>query len=584
MIRSLKSPALWAFIICLGVAYYVGKHIPPTWTVNKITLDVHLNEQGEPYFTTGEGKREKKVLIKSLVPLEDSQLHPEIIARLNQENKSPSVTTEFVYEKVDGKTSYYQSNAVSHWQYWSLLPAVVAILLCWVTREPVTSLAGGVIAGAILLGKYDITEAVLVQNLMTKSAAGIIILYLWFLGGLMGIWARTGASQAFAELMTKHVVRGPRTAKLVAWMLGIIFFQGGTVSTVLVGTTVKPLADKERISHEELAYIVDSTASPIASQLAFNAWPGYIQSFIFVAGVSWLATESARVTFFFKSVPFCFYAIFAVLGTFLLSIEKPLFLGKKLRAAMNRARESGDLDAPGAQPLSAKELQATNVPQGYKPHVIDFFLPLAILLGLAIGTFIVIGSPNVRWAFGAAVLAAMMLALLRGMSLRDLMEGIGDGFKGVVLGSVILLLAITIGAVSKEAGGGTYLVELLGNRIPYWLLPVTLQVMTMIIAFSTGTSWGTYAVAFPLAMPLAWAVANAQGLDHPEFFMTICFATVMDGSVYGDQCSPISDTTVLSSICTGCDLMDHVKTQIPQASIAAGLATICWTLVVVLFA
>ena len=584
MIRSLKSPALWAFIICLGVAYYVGKHIPPTWTVNKITLDVHLNEQGEPYFTTGEGKREKKVLIKSLVPLEDSQLHPEIIARLNQEKKSPSVTTEFVYEKINGKTSYYQSNAVSHWQYWSLLPAVVAILLCWVTREPVTSLAGGVIAGAILLGKYDITEAVLVQNLMTKSAAGIIILYLWFLGGLMGIWARTGASQAFAELMTKHVVRGPRTAKLVAWMLGIIFFQGGTVSTVLVGTTVKPLADKERISHEELAYIVDSTASPIASQLAFNAWPGYIQSFIFVAGVSWLATESARVTFFFKSVPFCFYAIFAVLGTFLLSIEKPLFLGKKLRAAMNRARESGDLDAPGAQPLSAKELQATNVPQGYKPHVIDFFLPLAILLGLAIGTFIVIGSPNVRWAFGAAVLAAMMLALLRGMSLRDLMEGIGDGFKGVVLGSVILLLAITIGAVSKEAGGGTYLVELLGNRIPYWLLPVTLQVMTMIIAFSTGTSWGTYAVAFPLAMPLAWAVANAQGLDHPEFFMTICFATVMDGSVYGDQCSPISDTTVLSSICTGCDLMDHVKTQIPQASIAAGLATICWTLVVVLFA
>ncbi len=584
MIRSLKSPALWAFIICLGVAYYVGKHIPPTWTVNKITLDVHLNEQGEPYFTTGDGKREKKVLIKNLVPLEDSQLHPEIIARLNQEKKSPSVTTEFVYEKVDGKTSYYQSNAVSHWQYWSLLPAVVAILLCWVTREPVTSLAGGVIAGAILLGKYDITEAVLVQNLMTKSAAGIIILYLWFLGGLMGIWARTGASQAFAELMTKHVVRGPRTAKLVAWMLGIIFFQGGTVSTVLVGTTVKPLADKERISHEELAYIVDSTASPIASQLAFNAWPGYIQSFIFVAGVSWLATESARVTFFFKSVPFCFYAIFAVLGTFLLSIEKPLFLGKKLRAAMNRARESGDLDAPGAQPLSAKELQATNVPQGYKPHVIDFFLPLAILLGLAIGTFIVIGSPNVRWAFGAAVLAAMMLALLRGMSLRDLMEGIGDGFKGVVLGSVILLLAITIGAVSKEAGGGTYLVELLGNRIPYWLLPVTLQVMTMIIAFSTGTSWGTYAVAFPLAMPLAWAVANAQGLDHPEFFMTICFATVMDGSVFGDQCSPISDTTVLSSICTGCDLMDHVKTQIPQASIAAGLATICWTLVVVLFA
>ena len=157
--------------------------------------------------------------------------------------------------------------------------------------------------------------------------------------------------------------------------------------------------------------------------------------------------------------------------------------------------------------------------------------------------------------------------------------GFQDGIKGVVLGSVILLLAITIGGISKEAGGGIYLVERLGSHIPYWALPVMFQMLTIIIAFSTGTSWGTYAVAFPLAMPLAWAVANAQGLANPEFFMTICFAAVMDGSVYGDQCSPISDTTILSSMCTGCDLMDHVKTQIPQASIAAGLAAICWTLV-----
>ena len=164
-----------------------------------------------------------------------------------------------------------------------------------------------------------------------------------------------------------------------------------------------------------------------------------------------------------------------------------------------------------------------------------------------------------------------------------MIEGFADGLKGVVLGSVILLLAITIGGISEQAGGGIYLVERLGDRIPYFLLPVMLQIMTMIIAFSTGTSWGTYAVAFPLAMPLAWAVASANGLDHPQFFMTICFAAVMDGSVYGDQCSPISDTTVLSSMCTGCDLMDHVRTQIPQASVAALLAGICWTAVAAVF-
>jgi len=180
---------------------------------------------------------------------------------------------------------------------------------------------------------------------------------------------------------------------------------------------------------------------------------------------------------------------------------------------------------------------------------------------------------------GAAVVLAMLLAMARGMSLKHIVEGLVHGMKGVMLGSVILLLAITIGAISKDAGGALYLVELLGEYIPYWLLPVMLQVLTIIIAFSTGTSWGTYAVAFPLAMPLAWAVANASGLAHPEFFMTICFAAVMDGSVYGDQCSPISDTTVLSSMCCGCDLMDHVKTQIPQASVAAALAGVCWTAV-----
>ena len=364
---------------------------------------------------------------------------------------------------------------------------------------------------------------------------------------------------------------------MVAWFLGVVFFQGGTVSTVLVGTTVKPIADKERISHEELAYIVDSTASPIASQLAFNAWPGYVQVFIFVPGVAFLATVEDRVAFFFASVPFCFYAIFAVLGTFLLSIEKPLYLGKRMKRAMNRARSTGKLDSDDAVPLAAPELQDTVVPKGYTPHLLEFIVPLVILIAIAIGTFVYFGSPNVQWAFGIALLVAAGTSLARGMTIKELIDGVGTGMKSLLIGSLILMLAITIGAVSKQAGGGTYLVALLGDALPWFLLPVLLQLMTMTIAFSTGTSWGTYAVAFPLAMPLAWAIATGQDLAHPWFFMTLCFASVMDGSVYGDQCSPISDTTVLSSMCTGCDLMDHVRTQIPQATFAAMLAAIVWT-------
>jgi Na+/H+ antiporter NhaC len=563
------------FALAIVVSWIAGASVPPTWTVNRVTLDVLTADDGRLYYLA-EGTR----VYFDAVPIEQARLDA---GALNAASETPAVTEEFVssVEMRDGQaqTFYYQLVARPHWGWWSLLPAAVAVILCWLTREPVTSLAAGIVSGALLLGRYDITGEVMIPSLASTNSAGVLLLYLWLLGGLMGVWSRTGAAQAFAEFMTAKFVRGPKSAKLVAWALGIVFFQGGTVSTVVVGTTVKPIADKQRVSHEELAYIVDSTASPIASQLAFNAWPGYVQAFIFVSGVGFLATEADRIAFFFQSVPFCFYAIFAVLGTFLLSIEKPIFLGKRLAAAMERSRTTGQLDGVGADPLSTKELQASKVPAGYTPHVLEFFLPLGVLIAIAIGTFVAYGSPNVQWAFGAALLLAAGMALGKGMSLKDLISGFHDGIKGVVLGSVILLLAITIGNVSTETGGGVFLVEQLGDAVPYFLLPVMLQLMTMVIAFSTGTSWGTYAVAFPLAMPLAWAVAGAQGLSHPELFMTLCFASVMDGSVYGDQCSPISDTTVLSSVCTGCDLMDHVKTQIPQASIAAGLAAVCWTVI-----
>lgn len=546
-----------------------GLNVSPKWLISTTVLDAQIDEEGDLFYLF---KNEKKDL--QPIPADQSVLS----ALPRHFSGELEVLKEYIVVEDDQEVlEYRELRAQKHWGFWSLLPAFCAVLLCWLTREPITALLGGIVSGALLLGFYDLTGEVLIPTLGTADTAAILILYLWFLGGLLGIWSKSGAALAFAEWMTIHVVRGPRTAKLVAWFLGVIFFQGGTVSTVLVGTTVKPIADKERISHEELAYIVDSTASPIASQLAFNAWPGYVQVFIFVPGVAFLATEQDRVAFFFASVPFCFYAIFAVLGTFLLSIEKPLYLGKRMKIAMNRSRSTGKLDSDDAVPLAAPELQDTVVPKGYTPHLLEFIVPLVLLIAIAIGTFVRFGSPNVQWAFGIALLVAAVTSLVRGMTIKELIDGVSTGMKSLLIGSLILMLAITIGAVSAQAGGGTYLVDLLGNALPWFLLPVILQLMTMTIAFSTGTSWGTYAVAFPLAMPLAWAIASGQDLAHPWFFMTLCFASVMDGSVYGDQCSPISDTTVLSSMCTGCDLMDHVRTQIPQATFAAMLAAIVWT-------
>lgn len=483
----------------------------------------------------------------------------------------------YCVEPITVKTGY-------HYGLWSLLPAFITIVLSWLTREPLTALLSGIAIGAFMMGQYDLTDQILIPSMAQAGTAGLLLLYLWLLGGLLGIWSKTGAAQAFADYMTQHFVRGQRSAKLVTWFLGILFFQGGTMSTVLVGTTVRPLADKAKISHEEMSYIVDSTASPIAVVIAFNAWPAYVQALIYVPGVAFLATEADRIAFFFAAIPFSFYGILAVIGTLLLSLNITTFSGKRIRAAHQRAATTGELDAPNAKPLSAKELQVCNVPQGYKAHVLEFILPLVALIVTAVLTFVFYGSPKINWAFGAALLLSAFIALAKGMSLSHIIDGFGNGLKGVVLASVILMLAVTIGAISKQIGGGLYLVSLLSAQVPYWLLPVILQLMAMIIAFSTGTSWGTFAIAFPLSMPLAWAIAQNTGIDNPELFMMVCFATVLNGSVYGDQCSPISDTTILSSMTTGCDMMDHVKSQIVPATYAAMLAAILWTLTVLFFA
>ncbi len=555
--------------VILAVSTGVGLLVAPTWVVKKYTVDPETVEDPA-----------------KVVLAEDSGLTPADFETYQREGTAPPATKVLVREEdAAGQTVFTQITATAHYGIWSLFPAVVAIASCWIFREPLTSLLLGTISGALILQKYDYTQEILLPSLASDKAATILILYLWLLGGLLGIWARTGTAQAFAEWTTKHFVRGPRSAKLVAWFLGVLFFQGGTISTVLVGTAVRPLSDQQRVSHEELSYIVDSTASPIAVLIAFNAWPTYIQGLIFVPGVAYLASESDRLKFFFSALPLSFYAIFAVLGTFLLSLDLAPFLGKRFRQAIHRARTTGELDRPGSEPLAFVEPSTQKVAPHYQPHAFDFVLPLVLLTGIAVGSYFLIEDtpPQILLGFTVALVVAGGIALIRGMSLHDVMAGVGTGLQSVVFASVILMLALTLGNITQAIGGGTYLVDQLGNSIPYWGLPAILFGLAIGISFSTGTSFGTFAVAFPLAMPLAASLAQTQELANEPLYMAICFACVLNGSVFGDQCSPISDTTVLSAMTSGADLMDHVLTQIVPASVAAMLALICWTAATLLF-
>lgn len=576
--KLLKHPGRWIFITAVLLSLYSAFYNKAVYVAHEHELQV-TEKNGKFYYPGERGPVE----LPETIPYNSALLHPERIQHYNEKKITAPVETEFVHriittENADEQYIYKRITLDTHYGLFSLLPAVLAILLAWVTREPLSALLSGIIAGSLILGRFDFINDSIITTLASENAATILVLYLWLLGGLLGIWARTGAAAAFAEWATRHFVRGPRSAKFTAWLLGMIFFQGGTMSTVLVGTTVRPIADREKISHEELSYIVDSTASPVAVLLAFNAWPVYIQSFLFVPGVAFLATEADRIRFFFHSVPLSFYAIFAVTGTLLLSLGVYRFAGRRIKEAAERSRKYNWLNRKGSQPLSTRELETIEVPSDYHPAVADFFIPLMVLLSIALGSFILTGSPEVVLAFAAALATAVVMALLRGMQLYDVVIGAGEGFKSVVSGSVILLLALTIGSISSETGAGVYLVEMLGDFLPYYLLPLSFLLLAMGIAFSTGTSFGTFAVTLPIAMPLAWAVAGASDLSSPYFFMSLSFAAVLNGSVYGDQCSPISDTTILSSMATGADLIDHVKSQIHPATIAAAAAGLLWTL------
>ncbi|MDP6978855.1 MAG: Na+/H+ antiporter NhaC family protein, partial [Myxococcota bacterium] len=268
----------------------------------------------------------------------------------------------------------------------------------------------------------------------------------------------------------------------------------------------------------------------------------------------------------------------AVLSTLLFAFGKLPVVPGPMREARARARRGDGLDGPDASPMVIDDSLAERVEEqeapDYDPSLLDFLIPLGLLLGInVIPVMLGLGS-YVNEAFMASVLSAMVIARLRGLSLSRVLGGFIAGCGKMTIGAIILGLAVTIAEVSGSLGTANYLVSIGGDAIPAYVLPALLTVLCMIIAFATGTSWGTYAVVFPLAIPLAWSV-----LPDP-LYIQICFGAVLGGAVFGDQCSPISDTTILSSMFTGCDLMDHVRTQLPMASMAAGLGVVFSTLAV----
>ena len=283
--------------------------------------------------------------------------------------------------------------------------------------------------------------------------------------------------------------------------------------------------------------------------------------------------QDAAIGWFLRAIPFNFYGWFAVLFTLLFALGKLPFVGKTMRAAQRRVMETGELDSPTAEPMASRELSTLNLADGYRSSLLDFFVPIGVLLSFAIVPWLVTGSPMIFEAFGLALVSSIALSVIRGMSLHDAFEGLVDGIKGVTIGAIVLGLAVTLAEVSSALGASAYAIEASSGAfaVAPFVLPGLLMITCMIVSFSVGSSWGTYAVVFPIALPLAYAISP------DPMYVTLAFGAIMGGAVFGDQCSPISDTTILSSLACGADLMDHVLTQLPIAMTAAGIAIVLYT-------
>ena len=493
----------------------------------------------------------------------------------------------------------------------SLLPPLAAIGLALLFREVVISLFAGIWLGALLLSSYNPLSATLAT--IDRFALGAlsdpdhvsIVLFSLLLGGMVGVMNRSGGTRGIVEAL-RGLATTSRRGQFLTWLAGTAIFFDDYANTLIVGNTMRPVTDRLRVSREKLAYIVDSTAAPIAAIALISTWVGFEISLIgdslrtastLVADpaqqADLLAASQNPFNVFLHSIPYLFYPILTLLFVLMVVVTRRDF-GPMLEAE-RRAATGGGLIRPGAMPAADTSGGALEPPEGVVPRWYNAALPvLTVVVVALIGIYwtgleaagggpatlreIVGGADpfkSLLWASLSGCVVAIGLAVAqRILTPSEAIEAWVAGLRSMVLAIVILVLAWSLGAVTEALGTGPYLSAVLKDSIPMAALPVLVFLVAALISFATGTSWGTMAILFPVVVPLAVTMGAGVGFAGGENYTILLgvVSSVMAGSIFGDHCSPISDTTVMSSMASACDHIDHVRTQLPYAMTVAIVA------------
>ena len=500
---------------------------------------------------------------------------------------------------------------------WGLLPPILTITLAFITKDVIVSLFLGILSGALILAGGN--PFVAIMNLTDLLASVLsdgwnirIFLFCALLGGLVGMLSRTGAASAFGRWASKKL-NSPKTTLLMAWFCGLIIFIDDYFNSLAVGTVMRPITDKNRIPRAKLAYILDSTAAPVCILVPISSWVITVMSIV-KGSDGFESFGISEFSFFMKAVPYNIYAILTLIMVLVM-----IFIGKDygpMKKGTELAKEGklfnqGYGDAPG-------EVGLEFTPKMDKVKPFDMLFPIIVLIIVAVimfplttwisavdgkTIFTIKGAMNsmtigeafnntdASMALWYAVIITTTISYLyyicrRLFTIKQASDALISGIKSMVPALIILVMAWSIGTIIKSspADGGlglaSYLSEIVvGGSFPLQLVPIIVFVLSALIAFATGTSWGTFAIMIPIVMPIAIGLGRARGMNPDELLNAtlICVSAVLGGAVFGDHASPISDTTILSSTGAGCPHLEHVATQLPYAvtvAVCAGVGFI----------
>ncbi|MDE0742484.1 MAG: Na+/H+ antiporter NhaC family protein [Woeseiaceae bacterium] len=448
----------------------------------------------------------------------------------------------------------------------SLVPASVAIVLAFLTRNTVFSLVMACLIGVLVSGQGLMGFPNLLKNSLGNTDFSWVLLLEFFIGISIAFFQRTGAIANFSHYIAQKKMTRVRV-QLIAWFMGMFVYFSDYFSPLFVGSTMRNLSDRFQISREKLAYICDSTSAPVSILVPITGWAVLVASLLIGMGPIQNVGQAMQV--FITAIPFNIYAILAVAMVGLIATKVIPDFGP-MKKAEHRAIHENKVLRDGADPLMGVELTNIKPYENIKTSLFwNFIFPVIVVISFAIGSFIITASAKPMEAFLLSSFIAGTIMRIQGVPLNEIINTAMLGIKGIMPAIIILALAYSLNDLSAMLNTAGFIVSATESWLTPKVLPMLAFLITGIVAFSTGTSWGTYAIMIPIAVPLAFNFSGNE-LD------TVVYATiaaVAGGGVFGDHCSPLSDTSILASTGAASDHIDHIKTQMPYA-LLVGLISI----------